>query len=64
MTAYKFPVQIQADNEQADSSLCPCLCHVFDTAGLVTVFNALTDKYQHVIAWDADGEIVQEYDNR
>lgn len=60
----KFPVQIQADDAQADDSQAPCMCHVFDRQGLTTVFNALAARYCHVVAWDADAQVVSVYDNR
>lgn len=60
----KFPVQIQADNVEANEGQAPCMCHVFDDAGKVCVFQALQAKYLHVIAWDADGNVVDTYDNR
>ena len=60
----KFPIQIQADNAEAEDSLVPATCHVFDMGGFTTVFNALCAQYLHVVAWDADGNKVSEYDNR
>lgn len=60
----KFPVQIQADNMQADDAMCPTMCHVFDLKGLITISAALQKQYLHVIAWDAEGEMIQQYDNR
>ena len=60
----KFPVQIQADDMQADDSQALCMCHVFDRQGLTTVFNALAARYCHVVAWDADAQVVSVCDNR
>jgi hypothetical protein len=60
----KFPVHIQADNDEAADGQVPCMCHVFDEKGLVTVCQALQKQYLHVIAWDADGCIVSTYDIR
>lgn len=60
----KFPVQIHADNIEANDSMCPVMCHVFDSVGLITIFAALQKQYAHVIAWDVDGEVVEQYDNR
>ena len=59
-----YPVQIQASNEQAEDAACACMCHVFDRAGLITVFEALCKTYLHVVAWDCDGNKAKEYDNR
>ena len=59
-----YPVQIQADNHDANDSQIDCMCHVFDRQGLVTVFEALCKQYLHVIAWDCDGNKAKEYDNR
>lgn len=59
-----YPVQIQADNAQADDSTVTCMCHVFDRDGLITMFDALSKVYLHVIAWDCDGNKAKEYDNR
>jgi hypothetical protein len=59
-----YPVQIQANNCCADDSHVPCMCHVFDNNGLVTVFNTLCNNYLHVVAWDNNGSLVRYYDNR
>lgn len=59
-----FPVQIQADNQDANDSHCVCMCHVFDVRDEVCLLTALSKQYLHVIAWDANGEKVYEYDNR
>lgn len=59
-----YPVQIQADNQDAGDSQVSCMCHVFDNWGLITVFEALTKQYLHVIAWDCEGNKTKEYDNR
>ena len=59
-----YPVQIQADNHNANDASVDCMCHVFDRQGLVTVFEALCKQYMHVIAWDCDGNVAKEYDNR
>lgn len=59
-----YPVQIQASNSDANDSRVACMCHVFDIAGEVTVFNALTKAYLHVMTWDKNGRLLQEYDNR
>ncbi len=56
--------QIQADRYDAADATVSCMCHVFDHAGLETLFNALCKQYLHVIAWDAAGNILREYDNR
>ena len=60
----KFPVQIQADNQQADDANVTAMCRVYDLAGLSAIFGALCKCYLHVVAWDADGTFVQSYDNR
>jgi len=59
-----YPIQIQADNENAADAVVACMCHVFDGYGKTTVFNALSKQYRHVVAWDKDGKLVDEYDNR
>lgn len=59
-----YPVQIQADNLDADDSNAACMCHVFDISGEVTVISALSKVYRHVIAWDAQGNVIYTYDNR
>ena len=59
-----YPVQIQADNENANDSQAPCMCHVFDIKGEITMLAALQKQYLHVIAWDVNGEVRHEYDNR
>lgn len=64
MSEIKYPVQIQAAQSDAADSRVICMCHVFDGSGLSSVFNALTVSYCHVIAWDANGDKVREYDNR
>lgn len=63
-TAPGYPVQIQADNDNADNSMCACMCHVFDVNGLITIRDALQKQYRHVVAWDANGNTVCLYDNR
>ena len=62
--AIRYPVQIQADNEDANDSRVPCMCHVFDYAGFTTVFAAMSRQYRHVLAWDANGAEIYKYDNR
>lgn len=64
MTEIKFPVQLQADNENANDSRVPCMCMVYDVRGLETIFGAVSKQYLNVIAWDCEGNIVKEYDNR
>jgi hypothetical protein len=59
-----YPVQVQADNENAEDSAVRAMCMVYDRDGLITVFEALTKAYRHVIAWDCDGNKAKEYDNR
>ena len=59
-----YPVQIQADNQDANDSHAVALCHVFDIQGELTIINALCKQYMHVISWDAQGEKLSEYDNR
>ena len=59
-----YPVQIQADNIEANESMAIVMCHVFDIRGEIMVFEALTSKYLHVIAWDNHGNKIREYDNR
>ena len=59
-----YPVQIQADNVNADDSRADVMCHVFDRKSLRRVFAAMMEVYLHVIAWDCDGNIVEQYDNR
>lgn len=59
-----YPVQIQADNAEANDSQVACMCHVFDRDGLITLREALQKQYLHVIAWDCDGNKAFEYDNR
>ena len=59
-----YPVQIQADNMDADDSCCSCMCHVFDIKGEITIINALMREYRHVIAWDKEGKVIYTYDNR
>lgn len=59
-----YPVQIQADNSDAKGDNVPCMCHVFNSAGEVTLYQALAKQYLHVVAWDAYGHLVHEYDNR
>lgn len=60
----EYPVQIQADNTDAEDSQIDCMCRVIDQRGLVTVFEALCKQYLHVVAWDCDGNRAKEYDNR
>lgn len=62
--ASAYPVQIQADNENAKDGMVPCMCHVFDERGAVCMYQALERQYLHVVAWDASGTLVHEYDNR
>lgn len=59
-----YPIQIQADNQDANDSQCPCMCHVFDIKGETTMLAALQKQYRHVIAWNVKGEKIHEYDNR
>ena len=59
-----YPVQIQADNIDANDSMVPCMCHVFDIKGEITIMAALQKQYLHVIAWNVKGEKLGEYDNR
>jgi hypothetical protein len=59
-----YPVQIQADNMDANDSQCVCMCHVFDIHGQVTMLAALQKQYLHVIAWNVNGEVIDTYDNR
>lgn len=59
-----YPVQIQADNEDAEDALCVCMCHVFDVRAEVTMLAALQKQYLHVVAWGPNGEKTHEYDNR
>lgn len=60
----QYPVQIQADNQDAKDSTVPCMCHVFDVQGETMLYQALSKQYLHVVAWDANGNVVYEYDNR
>lgn len=59
-----YPVQMQADKQDANDSCAVVMLHVFDIRGEVLVFEMLTKTYPHVIAWDANGEVLREYDNR
>jgi hypothetical protein len=59
-----FPVQIQADNQDANDSYCVCMCHVFDIRSEITILAALQKQYKHVIAWDKNGQVRHTYDNR
>lgn len=63
MTDYKYPVQIQFDNQQAEDSIA-YMCHVFDRASYNKLTAQLPKIYRHVVAWDADGKEVFRYDNR
>lgn len=59
-----FPIQVQADNDNAQRDNVSCMCHVFDAEGAATIYQALERQYLHVVAWDAFGNLVHEYDNR
>lgn len=59
-----YPVQMQGDRHDANDSMAECMLHVFDIKGEVMVFEMLSKKYLHVIAWDANGTVLREYDNR
>ena len=59
-----YPIQIQADNQNAEDSRARAMCQVYDKDGFITVFDALTKSYLHVIAWDSEGKKVKEYNNR
>jgi hypothetical protein len=59
-----YPVQIQADNIDANDAMAPCMCHVFDIKGEITMLAALQKQYLHVLAWDANGALRHTYDNR
>ena len=59
-----YPVQIQADDIDANDAQVACMCHVFDIRGEVTMLNALQKQYRHVISWNAAGAVLSEYDNR
>jgi hypothetical protein len=59
-----YPVQMQADKQNANDSCAVAMLHVFDIRGEVLVFEMLTKTYPHVIAWDANGDVLREYDNR
>ena len=60
----KYPVQFQADNNEANDRFADISCHVFDITSEVNMRHILSSKYLHVIAWDADGTEVYKYDNR
>lgn len=60
----RFPVQIQADNTNADRIFCTCMIHAFDYQSETNAINALSKVYSHVVAWDAVGNRVFLYDNR
>lgn len=60
----KYPVEFRASHIDANDVKAPCMCHVFDYGGYIALQHALTRVNLHVIAWDADGEIVFNYDNR
>lgn len=64
MASSIYPVQIQADNQDANDSHCVCMCHVFDVKAEITIINALQKQYKHVISWDNEGNKLHEYDNR
>ena len=59
-----YPVQIQADNQDANDSQAPCMCHVFDIKAEITMIAALQKQYLHVVAWDVSGNVRHTYDNR
>jgi len=59
-----YPVQIQADNENARDSFNVTMAHVFDVRSETMVFEALCKQYRHVVSWSVDGEELREYDNR
>ncbi len=59
-----YPVQIQADNQDANDSSAVLMCHVFDVRSEVTLLAALQKQYLHVVAWNVKGELTHKYDNR
>ena len=59
-----YPVQMQGDRFDANDAMAECMLHVFDIKGEVMAFEMLSKKYLHVIAWDASGDVIREYDNR
>lgn len=59
-----YPVQMQGDNSDANDSHASCMLHVFDIKSEISAFDALSKMYCHVIAWDASGNVLREYDNR
>jgi hypothetical protein len=66
MPNVNFPVQIQADKENARESTCAAMCHVFDMKSFIIVREALARKYEEgqVVAWDVDANEIFCYDNR
>lgn len=59
-----YPVQMQGDNMDANDSHALCMLHVFDIRGEIEAFEMLSKRFLHVIAWDASGNVLREYDNR
>ena len=59
-----FPIQIQADKSHADDSSAEVMLHVFDSRSFRNVCDTLSRYYLHVIAWDSNGNVVYQYDNR
>jgi len=61
----KFPVSIYMSNQVGDieAGLAPQMCQVFDVNSEIAVFRALCKQWLHVIAYDADGVVVDRYTN-
>ena len=59
-----FPVQFQADNENAEDGRCSVMCHVFDAKSQAVMLRVLSAQYRHVVAWDFESNKVESYDNR
>jgi len=59
-----YPVQIQASNNNAEDAHNVVMTHVFDIASEIQVFQALSKAFLHVVSWDAEGDKINEYDNR
>lgn len=59
-----YPVQIQADNEDARQSGASVMCHVFDVRSEICMLAALQKQYMHVVAWNPNADETFVYDNR
>ena len=59
-----FPIQIQADKSHADGTSAEVMLQVFDSASFRKLCDILSRNYLHVIAWDSNGNVVYQYDNR